>query len=73
MYYCEYIFLTYFINTNRYTILAPNSFPKGFCDAKKVTESILSAIQLEANDYRLGHTKARIGICRTCADRIFCH
>ncbi|KAG8196055.1 hypothetical protein JTE90_007800 [Oedothorax gibbosus] len=42
---------------HRYTILAPNSFPKGFCDAKKVTESILSAIQLEANDYRLGHTK----------------
>ncbi|GFQ86252.1 myosin heavy chain, muscle [Trichonephila clavata] len=42
---------------HRYTILAPNSFPQGFVDAKKVTECILSAIQLEANDYRLGHTK----------------
>ncbi|GFS94674.1 myosin heavy chain, muscle [Nephila pilipes] len=37
---------------HRYTILAPNSFPQGFVDAKKVTECILSAIQLEANDYR---------------------
>lgn len=51
----------YFVNIYRYTILAPNSFPAGFVDAKKVTECILSAIQLEANDYRLGHTKARIG------------
>jgi len=42
---------------HRYTILAPNSFPQGFVDAKKVTECILTAIQLEANDYRLGHTK----------------
>ncbi|CAL1262322.1 unnamed protein product [Larinioides sclopetarius] len=43
---------------HRYTILAPNSIPQGFVDAKKATECILTAIQLEANDYRLGHTKA---------------
>lgn len=42
---------------HRYTILAPNAVPQGFVDAKKVTECILTAIQLEANDYRLGHTK----------------
>ncbi|XP_076329205.1 myosin heavy chain, muscle-like [Tachypleus tridentatus] len=43
---------------HRYTILAPNAVPKGaFVDAKHATEKILEEIQLEANDYRLGHTK----------------
>lgn len=41
----------------RYSILAPNAIPSGFVEAKKVTESILSSLQLEANDYRLGLTK----------------
>ncbi|XP_076373054.1 myosin heavy chain, muscle-like isoform X2 [Tachypleus tridentatus] len=43
---------------HRYTILAPNAVPKGsFVDAKNATEKILEAIQLEANDFRSGHTK----------------
>ncbi|XP_022251923.1 myosin heavy chain, muscle-like [Limulus polyphemus] len=43
---------------HRYTILAPNAVPKGaFVDAKHATEKVLEDIQLEANDYRLGHTK----------------
>ncbi|XP_076340339.1 myosin heavy chain, muscle-like isoform X1 [Tachypleus tridentatus] len=43
---------------HRYTILSPNAVPKGaFVDAKHATEKILEDIQLEANDYRLGHTK----------------
>lgn len=41
----------------RYTILAASAVPKGFVDAKKVTEAVLGAIQLDANDYRLGNTK----------------
>lgn len=42
---------------HRYTILAPNAVPKGFVDAKNATDSVLTAIQLEANEYRMGHTK----------------
>ncbi|GIY95901.1 hypothetical protein CEXT_768515 [Caerostris extrusa] len=41
----------------RYTILAASAVPKGFVDAKKVCESVLEAIQLDKNDYRLGNTK----------------
>ena len=42
---------------NRYSILAPNAIPQGFVDGKVVTEKILTALQLEANEYRLGITK----------------
>ncbi len=42
----------------RYSILAPNAIPQGsFVDGKIVTEKVLAALQLDANDYRLGHTK----------------
>jgi myosin heavy chain 6/7 len=41
----------------RYAILAPNAIPTGFVDGKVVTEKVLEALSLEANDYRLGHTK----------------
>lgn len=30
-----------------------------FVDAKQTTAAVLQAIQLDENDYRLGHTKAR--------------
>uniref|UniRef100_A0A1W7RA59 Myosin heavy chain, muscle n=1 Tax=Hadrurus spadix TaxID=141984 RepID=A0A1W7RA59_9SCOR len=48
----------------RYTILAPTAVPKGFVDAKCVTEKVLEAIQLDENDYRFGNTKVffRAGI-----------
>ncbi|CAF3855076.1 unnamed protein product [Rotaria sordida] len=41
----------------RYSILAPNSIPKGFVDAKKATENILKDCQLSEELYRLGTTK----------------
>ncbi|CAF1505779.1 unnamed protein product, partial [Adineta steineri] len=41
----------------RYSILAPNSIPKGFVDAKKATENILKDCQLSDELYRLGTTK----------------
>ncbi|XP_040357656.1 myosin heavy chain, muscle isoform X3 [Ixodes scapularis] len=41
----------------RYTILAPNAVPKGFVDAKHVGEKVIEAIQLDANDFRFGHSK----------------
>ncbi|XP_075588361.1 myosin heavy chain isoform X7 [Dermatophagoides farinae] len=41
----------------RYTILAPTAVPKGFVDAKVAAEKVLSAIQLDENDFRYGHTK----------------
>ncbi|XP_077527347.1 myosin heavy chain isoform X39 [Haemaphysalis longicornis] len=41
----------------RYTILAPNAVPKGFVDAKNCSEKVIEAIQLDANDFRFGHSK----------------
>merc|ERR1711892_1269327 len=43
----------------RYVILAPNAVPKGaFMDAKKQSEKIIACItELEASNYRFGHTK----------------
>jgi len=41
----------------RYSILAPNVIPTGFVDGKIVTEKVLGSLQLDTNDYRLGHTK----------------
>ncbi|RWS28092.1 myosin heavy chain: muscle-like protein, partial [Leptotrombidium deliense] len=43
----------------RYTILAPTAIPKGFVDAKQVAGKVCEAIQLDPNEYKLGHTKAR--------------
>jgi len=54
----------------RYSILAPNSFPPGFTDGKVVTEKVLAALQLDQNEYRLGHTKVffRAGVLGTLED-----
>jgi len=41
----------------RYSILAPNAIPEGFVDGKQVTGNILSALQLDPMEYRLGTTK----------------
>ena len=41
----------------RYSILAPNAVPQGFCDGKVATEKVLAALELDQNEYRLGHTK----------------
>ncbi|XP_052774021.1 myosin heavy chain, striated muscle-like isoform X10 [Mya arenaria] len=41
----------------RYSILAPNAIPQGFVDGKVVTEKILTALQMDPNEYRLGSTK----------------
>jgi myosin heavy chain 6/7 len=41
----------------RYSILAPNAVPKGFCDATKATGAILKDIALNEELYRLGNTK----------------
>ncbi|GFQ86250.1 myosin heavy chain, muscle [Trichonephila clavata] len=42
---------------HRYTILAPNSLPNGFIDAKAATEKLCEAIKLDSTDFRLGLTK----------------
>ncbi|KAK7113251.1 hypothetical protein V1264_012571 [Littorina saxatilis] len=41
----------------RYSILAPNAIPQGFVDGKQVTDKILTALQLDTAEYRLGTTK----------------
>lgn len=44
----------------RYAILAPQAVPAGFMDGRKACELLLTALQLEANEYRLGNSKVRI-------------
>ena len=43
--------------TYRYVILAPKSIPAGFMDGRKACELLISALQLESNEYRLGNSK----------------
>ena len=37
--------------------MAASAIPEGFVDGKIVTEKVLTALQLDQNEYRLGHTK----------------
>ncbi len=67
-FYCHFRpFTLYFC---RYSILAPNAIPQGFVDGKVVTEKVLAALQLDLNDYRLGHTKVffRAGVLGALED-----
>lgn len=41
----------------RYAILAPKAIPAGFMDGRKACELLLESMALEANEYRLGHSK----------------
>ncbi|XP_021367481.1 myosin heavy chain, striated muscle-like [Mizuhopecten yessoensis] len=41
----------------RYSILAPNAIPQGFVDGKTVSEKILTGLQMDPTEYRLGTTK----------------
>uniref|UniRef100_A0A2K5Z9U2 Myosin heavy chain 16 n=1 Tax=Mandrillus leucophaeus TaxID=9568 RepID=A0A2K5Z9U2_MANLE len=41
----------------RYQVLNPNVIPQGFVDNKKASELLLAAIDLDANEYKIGHTK----------------
>ena len=63
--------LTLHLPFNRYSILAPNAVPAGFVDGKVVTENVLKALQLDANVYKIGHTKVffRAGILGQLEDQ----
>ena len=37
--------------------MAASAVPEGFADGKVVTEKVLQALQLDNNEYKLGHTK----------------
>ncbi len=54
----------------RYSILAPNAVPQGFVDGKVATEKVLTALQLDENEYRIGHTKVffRAGVLGNLED-----
>ena len=45
----------------RYKILAPQEADKAGDDMKAVAQAILDAVNLDAESYRLGHTKACSG------------
>lgn len=42
---------------DRYQVLNPNVIPQGFVDNKKVSELLLGSIDLDVNEYKIGHTK----------------
>merc|ERR1712098_824456 len=41
----------------RYSILAASAIPTGFVDAKVASEKLVEALQLDENEFRIGHTK----------------
>ena len=41
----------------RYSILASNAIPQGFVDGKVATSKIIEALQMDQDQYKLGHTK----------------
>lgn len=45
------------LSPNRYQVLNPNVIPQGFVDNKKASELLLGSIDLDANEYKIGHTK----------------
>ncbi|XP_066130362.1 myosin-16 [Saccopteryx bilineata] len=54
----------------RYQVLNPNVIPQGFVDNKKASELLLASIDLDANEYKVGHTKVffRAGILAKLED-----
>ncbi|XP_037596323.1 myosin-16 [Cebus imitator] len=54
----------------RYQVLNPNVIPQGFVDNKKASELLLAAIELDVNEYKIGHTKVffRAGILAKLED-----
>lgn len=45
------------LSPTRYQVLNPNVIPQGFVDNKKASELLLGSIDLDANEYKIGHTK----------------
>merc|ERR1712142_1427900 len=41
----------------RYTIIAASAIPTGFIDAKVACAKLIEALQLDENEFRIGHTK----------------
>nr|ABB96414.1 masticatory myosin heavy chain 2M [Canis lupus familiaris] len=54
----------------RYQVLNPNVIPQGFVDNKKASELLLGSIDLDVNEYKIGHTKVffRAGILAKLED-----
>ncbi|KAM9583763.1 LOW QUALITY PROTEIN: uncharacterized protein MYH16 [Trichechus inunguis] len=54
----------------RYQVLNPRVIPQGFADNKKASELLLKAIDLDVNEYKIGHTKVffRAGILAKLED-----
>uniref|UniRef100_H0Y1Q4 Myosin heavy chain 16 n=1 Tax=Otolemur garnettii TaxID=30611 RepID=H0Y1Q4_OTOGA len=54
----------------RYQVLNPNVIPQGFVDNKKASELLLGSIDLDTNEYKIGHTKVffRAGILAKLED-----
>uniref|UniRef100_F7CIF4 Myosin heavy chain 16 n=1 Tax=Monodelphis domestica TaxID=13616 RepID=F7CIF4_MONDO len=54
----------------RYQVLNPNVIPQGFVDNKKASELLLGSIDIDVNEYKIGHTKVffRAGILAKLED-----
>ncbi|XP_001511881.2 myosin-16 [Ornithorhynchus anatinus] len=54
----------------RYQVLNPSVIPQGFVDNKKASELLLGSIELDVNEYKIGHTKVffRAGVLAKLED-----
>lgn len=54
----------------RYRILNPNAIPEGqFIDNKKASEKLLGSLDIDHNQYKLGHTKvSKSMLCKHLSD-----
>lgn len=59
------------ITTFRYKIIAPAACDKAGGDLKKAAEAILEGANLDPEQYRLGHTKARFIMSKNPEQLIF--
>ena len=57
----DYLLLLLYIH--RYAILAPQAIPEGFMDGRKVSESLILALELDKNEYRIGNSKVCLFVC----------
>lgn len=48
---------TAIVSPDRYQVLNPSVISQGFVDNKKASELLLGSIDLDVNEYKIGHTK----------------
>ena len=48
---------TVIVSPNWYQVLNPDVIPQGFVNNREASELLLGSINLDVNEYKIGHTK----------------